>query len=306
MIGGYHPLWANTIIGHISKHDRMPSVMSYPRSWSAVVALKPTSVAKSRLGELPAPLRQRLAGQMALDTLTALAAATDRLVVVTDAPAMARTLGQAGISAKVLVEPDPAGLNNALRAGEGFLRSNGAERVLACVGDLPALDPESIETATRLMLREGRARAFVPDHSGIGSTMLMADGVDLDPHFGGGSAAAHRDSGAVPITGPDLARLRADVDAPDDLPPAVGLGVGAHTGSLITDGRLADYTAVTVAAATQAIPTSGPAGDYRVISDAGIRFALPAAVIDPAIRFLRPGQRLHAAVGEHGVISAWI
>ena len=41
---------------------------------AAVVALKPSEYAKSRL-DLPAPLRQRLAWTMALDTLRALAAA---------------------------------------------------------------------------------------------------------------------------------------------------------------------------------------------------------------------------------------
>ncbi|SDT32494.1 2-phospho-L-lactate guanylyltransferase [Microlunatus soli] len=273
--------------------------MSDQHSWAAVVALKPSAVAKSRLGVLPTPLRQRLAALMALDTLAAVASAGIRLVVVSDAATMPQSLARAGITATVLPEPSPGGLNNALRAGEGFLRSHGVQRVLACVGDLPAVTAESIGTATRLLDSAGRARGFVPDHSGTGTTLLMADGVDLDPLFGGESAAAHADSGAALITDPALASLRADVDAPDDLDPAIRLGVGTHTGSLISNGRLADYAAITVAGPRDAD------GGYRVISDAGVSSDLAGTVIDPVVRLLRPGQRLHAATDDGVIISAW-
>ena len=62
---------------------------------AAVVALKPSEYAKSRL-DLPAPLRRRLAETMALDTLRALAAAVSRVVVVSGQPALASRLTPGG------------------------------------------------------------------------------------------------------------------------------------------------------------------------------------------------------------------
>ncbi|QDP98851.1 2-phospho-L-lactate guanylyltransferase [Microlunatus elymi] len=272
-------------------------------SWGGVVALKPAAVGKSRLGVLPVPLRERLALMMALDSLTAIAAATDRLLVITDDPNLPGILAQEDIDAEVLAEPDGGGLNAALSAGDLALREADCDHVLAAVGDLPALTAESVTAfLAAAAVRAVPGRAFVPDRSGVGTTLLAASGVALNPLFGGQSAAAHRDSGAVPIDDLDLPGLRSDVDAPADLPPAIEVGVGRYTASLVApqDRDLAEYVPVTVA---------GPVGDqtdeYAVITDSGVRLRLASAVLDRRIRFLRAGQRLHAVRAGDAVLSAW-
>jgi len=267
-------------------------------SIGSVVALKPAEVSKSRLGTLPVPLRRRLARCMALDTLAALAAATDQLVVVSDDQTIADRLRRAGIDALVVAEPDPGGMNEALRLGDQLLLDHGYTRVLAAVGDLPAITAEAVgrllDSSTRL------PRAFVADRSGYGTTMLIAPSGELDPRFQGASAQAHRMSGAVPVEDPDP-RLTRDVDAVEDLDAVIALGVGPHTAGLIGTDRIGDYAAVTIAE-----PAPGPSGDYVVITDAGRRLPLPASVLDVEIRFLRPGQRLHAVAAGGRLLSAWL
>ena len=79
-----------------------------------------------------------------------------------------------------------------------------------------------------------------------GTTLrLAAPGRRLDPHVGGASAAAHRESGAVVLPGVRPG-LRRDVDTVTDLDEAVRLGVGAWTRAVI-DAR-------------DALPQAGPAG----------------------------------------------
>ena len=57
-------------------------------------------------------------------------------------------------------------------------------------------------------------------------------GAPLRPRFGAGSAQAHRDDGALALTGVWPGLLR-DVDDLDDLRAAVGLGVGPATADLL-------------------------------------------------------------------------
>ncbi|GAB3925364.1 hypothetical protein GCM10027613_38170 [Microlunatus endophyticus] len=111
----------------------------------SVVALKPAGISKSRLGALPVPLRRRLSRSMALDTLAALAAATDQLVVVGGDPELSVQLHRAGIAARLVPEPEPAGMNAALATGDRLLREQRFTRVLAAVGDLPALTAAVLE-----------------------------------------------------------------------------------------------------------------------------------------------------------------
>ncbi|MGI3780333.1 MAG: 2-phospho-L-lactate guanylyltransferase, partial [Janthinobacterium lividum] len=217
----------------------------------AVVALKAGELVKSRLSPLPQPLRRRLAWTMAVDTLHALVAAVDAVVVVSDQPALRHRLSRAGLpSVAVVPETQPPGMNEALRQGADRLLGDGLSRVLACVGDLPALRPTSV--ALVLQAAAAYERAYLPDATGIGTTMLHADGhVPLAPHFQGRSAAAHHSSGAVPLTderlGTPAPDARRDVDTEVDLVDAVGLGLGAATTALIdpVTGRLGTYTAVT-------------------------------------------------------------
>lgn len=287
-------------------------------SFGAVVALKPAAQAKSRLRELPVPLRERLARAMAVDTLRALADAGAALVVVGADDEMPGMLRRDRVVATLEPEPVPSGMNAALEAGAGVLRSAGIDPVLACVGDLPALTADSIAALLDHFSRLDHAdrpdqvggagstdgvrsrRAFVPDRSGVGTTILIATDGELEPRFQNESAASHRSSGAVPIALDGYPELRSDVDTSADLATVIKLGVGARTAQLVDQqrGRVADYTAVTVI-------SSEPTESSLVVSDAGVRMALPADSLDPRIRSVRTGQRLHAAVVGSRLISAW-
>lgn len=271
--------------------------------WGAVVALKRSTVAKSRLGRLPVPIRRRLAEAMAWDTLTALCQVIDRVIVVSDDPELPGKLQRLGIPAAVLAEPEPAGMNAALRAGDQRLRDQGCTRVLACVGDLPGLTARALRVLQEVVHQQrDPGQLFVADHTGTGTTMLIADRVPLDPHFQGESAAAHRAAGAVAISEPDHPGLRNDVDSLEDLARVVGLGVGPYTAALVDPdtGRPATYVAITVAG-------SAATGDeLSVITDDGVRLQLPEDAREPRLRLLRPGQRLHAARVGDRIVSAWL
>lgn len=270
----------------------------------AVVALKAGELAKSRLAPLPQPLRRRLAWTMAVDTLHALVASVEAVCVVSDQPALAHRLARAGLgSVTVVAEVRPAGLNEALRLGAEHLRATGLPRVLACVGDLPALRPGSVATVVSGASAYGRA--YLPDATGVGTTMLLAGaGVALAPHFQGRSAAAHHCSGATPLTderlGTGVPDARRDVDTDVDLADAAGLGLGPATRALLepASGRLGTYAVVT---------TAGREGaDGSAVTTGGVRVVLPDDHLADGLRTLRPGQRLHAVLAGTTVLSAWL
>jgi 2-phospho-L-lactate guanylyltransferase len=273
------------------------------RRAGAVVALKPGAYAKSRL-KLPDPLRQRLAWTMALDTLAALAGALPHVLVVSAQPALASSLTRAGIRAEVLGEPAQPGMNAALAYGAERLRAAGMGTVLACVGDLPALRVASVQRV--LHVSADFSRAYLPDSSGVGTTMLVATSGPLDPHFQGRSAARHRASGAHPLTsevlGEPLADARHDVDTEVDLATVIGLAVGRHTAALIDrrTGRLGDYQQIT---ATDLVDDHG---QQRAVTAAGRRVTLPREALADGLRCARSGQRLHAVTSPEGVLSAWL
>jgi 2-phospho-L-lactate guanylyltransferase len=273
------------------------------RPVGAVVALKSGEFAKSRLN-LPAPLRQRLAWTMALDTLRALAGAVPHVMVVSGQPALASRLVRAGIQVEVVPEPPRSGMNTALAYGASRLHAAGTHAVLACVGDLPALRVTSVQRV--IEVARTFPRAFLPDTSGVGTTMLVADAGQLDPHFQGRSAARHRASGAVPLTaellGHPLADARHDVDTEVDLATVIGLGVGPHTAALIDPhtARLGSYHQIT---ATGAVDDHGR---QLAVTEAGRRVPLPPGALADGLRHTRSGQRLHAVTSPDCVLSAWL
>ena len=213
-----------------------------PARTATVVALKRPEIAKTRLATVPDPLRRRLAWTMALDTVAALAAAVPQVLVVSDQPGLADRFRSGGMALEVLVEASNGGMNAALQAGAAALAAAGFGSVLACVGDLPALTPASVRAV--LAASAEYPRAYLADESGVGTTMLVAHGVELDPHFEGLSAAAHAASGAVDLAAGPLAGLipdaRHDVDTEADLVRAVRLGLGPATAALMdpVPGRL--------------------------------------------------------------------
>lgn len=192
-----------------------------------VIAVKRLSAAKTRLAPIfSAATREAVVLAMLVDTITAASVIAPVTVVTPDDTAAdaARELGAA-----VLVDPTPAGhrdpLNNAISTAETELRAT-APNIVVLQGDLPALQPQ--ELAEALALARGHRRSFVGDRHGTGTSALFAFGTALAPHFGSDSAARHRHSGAIELTGA-WPGLRCDIDTPDDLQTARRLGVGPAT-----------------------------------------------------------------------------
>jgi 2-phospho-L-lactate/phosphoenolpyruvate guanylyltransferase len=270
---------------------------------AGVIALKPTEHAKSRLA-VPDPLRRRLAWTMALDTLSALCRALPHVLVVSDQPALEARLRHAGIAAEVISESGHVGINSALSRGAHSLHGQGYRSVLACVGDLPALRPESVLRILDATL--AHERSFVADASGVGTTMLIAHDADLAPQFQGRSAAAHHASGALSLSdeavGWPIVDARRDVDTEADLVAAIGLGVGPATSPLIDHekGRLGRYELIT------ATEWRDADGEPLAVTATGRRIAFPAEALRGELRGARLGQRLHAVQADGRVLSAWL
>ena len=195
-----------------------------------VIAVKRLSAAKTRLAPVfSAATREQIVLAMLIDTIEAASAvaAPQSVIVVTpdDTAAAAATK----LGALVLTDPTPEGhhdpLNNALLAAEAMARKTSVN-VVALQGDLPALHAD--ELAGAIAAARDRPRSFVADRHGTGTSALFSFGVALDPRFGPDSAERHRRSGAVELTG-DWPGLRCDIDTPDDLIAAQGLGLGAAT-----------------------------------------------------------------------------
>ncbi|MHC5906255.1 2-phospho-L-lactate guanylyltransferase [Streptomyces sp. S6] len=198
--------------------------------WTLVIPLKPLARAKSRLSDTAGDrVRPGLALAFAQDTVAAaLAAPAVRdVVVVTDDPLAGREL--AALDARIVPDVPGAGLNAALRHGEGVVRAMLPETALAALNaDLPALRPYEL---TRVLDAAAEfPRAFLADAAGIGTTLLAATpGHPLLPAFGPDSRRRHRTSGAAELALPDVESVRQDVDTGDDLRAALSLGVGPRT-----------------------------------------------------------------------------
>ncbi len=206
-----------------------------------VLAVKPLASAKSRLVGAADDGRGERARHVALvvaivdDTLTAARSAANvrRVLVVTPDPLVALIARRGG--AEVADDEPPHGLNAALDHGAQLLRRDDQDVVVGVLqADLPAL--RSSELSAALAAAAGR-RAFCADRHGCGTTLLLSTpGGELRPRFGIGSARAHRQTGAVRLSGP-WPTLMCDVDYPDDLRAAAELGVGQSTASLLIPPR---------------------------------------------------------------------
>jgi 2-phospho-L-lactate/phosphoenolpyruvate guanylyltransferase len=219
-----------------------------------VVPIKELRRAKSRLvgatvDLVPAPQRSAahtgLALALAADTLAAvLASAVRRVAVVTSDPRAAALVRPAGgdgdgrargLRRTVVVDDPGAGLNAAVRAGVEHLQGvpdGGPAPVAALLGDLPALRPTELDDALAravAVIADGAPAAYVADHTGEGTTLLvLARPGHGGPHFGPQSARAHAAAGAVALSGA-WPGLRHDVDVPADLERVRALGVGPAT-----------------------------------------------------------------------------
>ncbi|TFB70904.1 2-phospho-L-lactate guanylyltransferase [Cryobacterium sp. Hz9] len=204
-------------------------------SWVVVVPVKGTPGAKSRLGAVPK--REVLAEAFALDTVTALVAASavQRVFVVTGNSHLGELLATLGAVIVPEAAFKPGGvtgharLNAAIEQGVAAARRACFDSNLAVMtGDLPALRPVDVEAAFALAAEH--PRSMVPDTEGGGTTALFAHaGVRLTPRFGRGSRAAHEADGHVPLNVSLTSTMRRDVDTAADLDAARVLGLGPHT-----------------------------------------------------------------------------
>lgn len=203
--------------------------------WSLVLPVKRLKSAKSRLAPLPPDVRAALALAFAADTLDAVLACpvVGRVLVVTDDDAVVALARERG--ADVLVPAGP-GLNAAVEQGWSQLPDG---PVVGLTADLPALRSDALADALAQAAQVDAA--FVADADGTGTTTVttrtLGGRPQLRPQFGVGSAAAHLVLGAVAVTGP-LARLRRDVDTPQDLDAARVLGVGRATSDALAATRV--------------------------------------------------------------------
>ena len=192
-------------------------------TFALLVPVKALSLAKSRLMLSGAGDREPLMRAFALDAISAArqSPAVAQIHVVTDDP------GFEVDGVRRLPDEGDGDLNRALHHAALRVRLVDPDvAVAAMCADLPSLRPEDLTDALSAGLTP---RWFVADAQGTGTTLLAAGpGVDLEPHFGAGSARRHEESGAAPVRA-EVVTLRRDVDTEDDLAAARALGVGDHT-----------------------------------------------------------------------------
>ena len=192
-----------------------------------IIAVKRLTDAKTRLAPVFSPgVREQVVLAMLLDTISAARQVPEVASITVVTPDETAGAAAAELGARVLPDPTQAGhpdpLNNAISAAESFVLLS-TPNVIVLQGDLPALQPQELSEA----IAGARAypRSFVSDRHGSGTSALFAFGVPLDPHLGTNSAALHRKSGAIELTG-SWPGLRCDIDTPEDLQAARHLGMG--------------------------------------------------------------------------------
>lgn len=204
--------------------------------WDVLIPVKRFDLGKSRLAELGAAVRIRLARAIALDTVTAACAARQvgRVVLITDEPVLRAHARRHGLT--IVADQGAGDLNRALAAAAGKVTpATGTIGTAVLVADLGGLVPSDLDTALRAAARH--LAAFVADHRGTGTTLLTARrGTELRPRFGPGSADRHRATGAMEVTAPVLS-LRRDVDVLADLQFPNAVPPGRHTGALLARHR---------------------------------------------------------------------
>lgn len=203
--------------------------------WTILIPVKDTRRGKSRL-DVPDDLRPVLALALALDTVSAAAQCGRVLALVEDETDGAALAGIAGVQVH---RSRVAGLNESILDGVAVVSASAVSEVTGFLavlpGDLPGLDAG--ELAAVLRRCADHRFAVVPDHLGVGTTLLAATRVGwLRPRYGADSFRRHQRAGAFPITLPPASTLRWDVDTVDDLLTASGPRTSAAL-QRITAGR---------------------------------------------------------------------
>lgn len=209
--------------------------MVHATNWQVIVPVRGGAASKSRLssGDLPPPIRVRLARAFASDVVAAALSTPGvaGVTVVTRDPGTAQHF--AGLGAAIFAESEGARLDGAIRSASEHVRSrHPGHGIAALMGDLAGVTGEALATALTQAARH--ELGVLADHGGSGTTMLTATGGALPrPAYGIGSYARHVAAGHVPIEVPVDSPLRQDVDTREDLDTVMRLGLGAHTRDLL-------------------------------------------------------------------------
>ena len=206
--------------------------------WHAIVPAKRLKDAKSRLG------RDDLTIPFLTDVLSALRTSSrvHDVTVITADDSYGQIAKQLGC--QIILEESNAGLLPAINQGVSAHRNRGEDTLLVVLGDLPCLTSGQVD----LFIDQGSQYdcAFLPDAEGTGSTMWMAQSPTQNPQFGARSRAAHRESGAVEISHPELRGARRDVDTQVNLWDAIRIGVGPATRAAIESDSPTTHMVVTI------------------------------------------------------------
>jgi 2-phospho-L-lactate guanylyltransferase len=186
---------------------------------AAILPVKRFSLAKQRLGEsVTEQLRLDLARAMVGDVLVALSRckAIELTIVVTNEPSVTAAAEYTG--AIVVADTAENGQSAAVSIGIERALAEKAERALCIPGDCPALDPGELDA---LLQAAPEAVVVIPDRHGSGTNGLLLSPPDaLSPSFGPDSRSRHeqlaRDAGTSWRTEP-LASLQLDIDTGADL-----------------------------------------------------------------------------------------
>lgn len=198
--------------------------------WTAILPVKPWSLAKSRL-RLGDDDRRRMARAFSLDVLDVLLSSESvaKVIVVSaevELGAIARRAGATVLVDRPLLSPGM--LNRAVDAGRRYAYVGRDQKPIVVVpGDLPAMTVSVLDHALQRL--GSHDRAYVPDSLGTGTTLLAAARPSLlVPSYGPWSARSHSTGGYATVIDVDP-RCRRDVDTATDLAAARHLGAGPRT-----------------------------------------------------------------------------
>lgn len=202
------------------------------RSIWAAVPVKEFARAKQRLAPLLSEAqRQVLARAMLEDVLSALAAAPLAGVMLNtlepEAIALAPRYG-----ARVVAADARSGHTGAVMAMATMLKSTGAEGMLTCPGDIPAITSDEV-AAVVAAHPPPPSFTIVPAHDRRGSNAILLSPPDLMAlHFGDDSFEPHlasaRERGLYPNV-IELPGIALDIDQPADARMLLRSGLGAGT-----------------------------------------------------------------------------
>jgi len=187
----------------------------------AIVPVKRFELAKSRLhAALEPQQRRRLAEAMVSDVLATLRSceSLEAVVLVTNEAAVAATATAHG--ATVLADAAESGQSAAALVGVHHALAAGYERALLVPGDCPALAATELDELLE-SAPPAPSVTIVSDRHGTGTNALLLTPANaIEPSFGPGSFARHRDAAHGAGARWHVAEppgLLLDIDTPEDL-----------------------------------------------------------------------------------------